>query len=386
MKGYINSVHNLPENGRLWFPWKGNKRKSADDFRMKLDSNNELQKALYKNSSQEVLDFVSDHLDLSKNFGKVIFTTAEKSYIDNVDFNDLRAIINFKPLNTIKYLNKHFASVNILLPDAGIYIGRVETYWERKINFYKRFGKIMGRMIWLVDFVINRILPKLRPFNKIYRFFSNDLVHPRSKAEILGRLVYNGFDIIEHSVIDNLMYFVVMKTKEPLNDSQPTYHALVKLPRVGKRGKIINVYKFRTMHPYSEYLQKYIINLNGYNEVGKPAYDFRVARWGKFMRKLWIDELPQLINVLKGEMSLVGARPLSLVRYNEFPKDIQQERMKHKPGCLPPYVALNMPGETLNIEAERIYFKEIAIKPYTTYFKYLFKSIYNIVFNKIRGS
>jgi len=72
---------------------------------------------------------------------------------------------------------------------------------------------------------------------------------------------------------------------------------------------MIGVYKFRTMHPYSEFLQDYMIRRNGYNKKGKPANDYRVTRWGSFMRKLWLDEVPQLINVFRGEMKLVGLRP-----------------------------------------------------------------------------
>ncbi len=385
MIGYIESVHNLPESRKLWFPWIGNKKKSADDFRMKLGSTNELQKAIFNESCQEVLEFVSDHLDLRKNFGSIIFSTNDKSYLDSVDFNRVQAIINFKLLNEIKYLNQHFASVNTLLPDGGIYIGRVETYAERKTSFFNRYGKHVGQVVWLMDFIVNRVLPKLRPFNKIYRFFSSDWVHPRSKAEILGRLVYNGFEIVEHTIINNLMYFVVIKTKEPSKDPAPTYHALVRLNRIGKDGKMIKIYKFRTMHPYSEYLQDYVIKLNGYNEGGKPANDFRMARWGKLLRKLWIDELPQLINVLKGEMNLVGVRPLSQSRFNEFPEDMQRERIKHKPGCIPPYVALLMPDQFQNVEAERIYFREMTIHPYITNIKYFFKSFLNIILFRIRG-
>ena len=71
--------------------------------------------------------------------------------------------------------------------------------------------------------------------------------------------------------------------------------------RVGKKGKIIGVYKFRTMHPYSEFIHDYIIKTNGYNAKGKIKDDFRTSRWGKIMRKYWIDEIPQLYNVLKGE-------------------------------------------------------------------------------------
>jgi hypothetical protein len=104
------------------------------------------------------------------------------------------------------------------------------------------------------------------------------------------------------------------------------------------------------------------------------------------MRKLWLDELPQMINVFRGEMKLVGLRPISLARYREFPEDMQIERIKHKPGCFPPYVALNMPDDKGNIEAERIYLRELAGHPYTTDLRYFWKAVYNIVTNKIRSS
>jgi hypothetical protein len=66
-------------------------------------------------------------------------------------------------------------------------IGRVEVC-RRKTSFFNRYGKHVGQVVWLMDFIVKRVLPKLRPFNKIYRFFSSDWEHPRSKAEILGRL------------------------------------------------------------------------------------------------------------------------------------------------------------------------------------------------------
>jgi lipopolysaccharide/colanic/teichoic acid biosynthesis glycosyltransferase len=101
---------------------------------------------------------------------------------------------------------------------------------------------------------------------------------------------------------------------------------------------------------------------------------------------LWIDEFPQLVNVLKGEMKLVGLRPLSLVRFNEFPEDLQIERLKYKPGCFPPYVALNMPDDKENIEAERIYISDLKKHPHTTDIRYFLKAVYNILANKIRSS
>jgi hypothetical protein len=385
MKSYMQYVHNMPGNSGFWSLWN-RKSKSEEAYKVRIGSKNDLQKAILKESDQKILDYVSTHLDLEKSYKNIIFSSREKSYVENVDFNNVKAIINFRLINEIKHVNHHFRSVNKLLPDKGIYIGRVETYWERKIRIFNKYGKKIGQIVWLADFCINRIIPKLRPLTGLYKFFNRNTIYPKSQAEILGRLVYCGFQILEFDVIDNLFYFVVRKKQEPRQDNDPTFHALVKLKRIGKNGKMINVYKLRTMHPYSEYLQDYVLKLYGYNEVGKPAYDFRVARWGRIFRKFWIDEIPQFINVLKGELKLVGVRPLSVVRFNEFPKDMQEERIKHKPGCFPPYVALCMPDEEGNIEAERIYLKDLAKHPYTTDIKYLMVSIYNILTNKIRSS
>jgi lipopolysaccharide/colanic/teichoic acid biosynthesis glycosyltransferase len=81
--------------------------------------------------------------------------------------------------------------------------------------------------------------------------------------------------------------------------------------REGKDGRIFKMYKFRTMRPDAEALQS---QLRSKNEQDGPAFkiedDPRVTRVGRFLRKSCIDELPQLINVLKGDMSLVGPRPL----------------------------------------------------------------------------
>ena len=80
--------------------------------------------------------------------------------------------------------------------------------------------------------------------------------------------------------------------------------------RVGKNGKPFRIYKFRTMVPKAEAMRQ---ELAEFNEMDGPVFklknDPRITRMGKFLRRSGIDELPQLINVLKGEMSLVGPRP-----------------------------------------------------------------------------
>ncbi|MCF6224519.1 MAG: sugar transferase [Flavobacteriaceae bacterium] len=159
------------------------------------------------------------------------------------------------------------------------------------------------------------------------------------------------------------------------------------MPRLGENGRIIKVYKLRTMHPYSEYLQDYVLKANGYAETGKPAEDFRIPTWGKFMRKCWLDELPQLINVLKGDMKLVGIRPVSERYFQDIPKEMQKLRLTQKPGCIPPYVALNRKGNVMSVlQAEKDYLEEKINNPYFTDAKYFFTAIFNIIFRHKRSA
>ncbi len=84
--------------------------------------------------------------------------------------------------------------------------------------------------------------------------------------------------------------------------------------RIGKYGKIIKIYKFRTMVPNSEELLDEILKDDNYRkeweEFHKIEDDPRITPLGKFLRKSSLDEIPQFLNVLKGDMSLIGPRPL----------------------------------------------------------------------------
>lgn len=86
--------------------------------------------------------------------------------------------------------------------------------------------------------------------------------------------------------------------------------AVFKQVRVGENGKLFNMYKFRTMVPDAENLRHLVetTDADG-NLLHKPPDDPRVTRFGRILRRTSLDELPQLWNILKGEMSLVGPRP-----------------------------------------------------------------------------
>ncbi len=102
--------------------------------------------------------------------------------------------------------------------------------------------------------------------------------------------------------------------------------------RIGHKGKKFKMYKFRSMVEDAELLKK---NLVEKNEMSGPMFkmkrDPRVTKIGKFIRKTSIDEIPQLLNVLKGEMSLVGPRPSLESEVNDFEKWMLK-RLDVKPG------------------------------------------------------
>lgn len=102
--------------------------------------------------------------------------------------------------------------------------------------------------------------------------------------------------------------------------------------RVGRDGKKFVFYKFRSMKPNAE---SELDGLLKYNEMEGPAFkikkDPRITRVGRFIRKTGLDELPQLINVLKGDMSIVGPRP-ALPREVDQYSEYQKQRLLVSPG------------------------------------------------------
>lgn len=105
-------------------------------------------------------------------------------------------------------------------------------------------------------------------------------------------------------------------------------------PRVGMNKRTFKVIKFRTMVVDAEKKLKELQHLNDREESAafKMKNDPRITPVGRILRKFSVDELPQLINVIKGDMSLVGPRPLTLSDFNAFKKDWQRRRFSVKPG------------------------------------------------------
>ena len=345
----------------------------------------DLKESIVNEVGEKAFNFFEKHI--KHNYSKTLFvSTTTRFNIDNQPDNKYHNIVNLKRINDIQRINKFFESINRKLPEGGLVFDFAETYMLRKKRILKKFPPGINWVYYTLDFLIKRVAPKLIITKWIYFFITSGNNRVISKAETLGRLYSCGFEIVDEELIDGYLYFVARKVKEPAYDYNPTYGPLIKLRRYGKGGKIIGVYKMRTMHPYSEYLQAYVFEQNKLADGGKFKDDFRITTLGKFMRKVWIDELPMFLNVFKGEMKLVGVRPISKHYYGLFSDELKEKRIKYKPGLIPPFYA-DLPKTLEEIEdSELRYLESYSKNPASTQIKYFNKSMYNIFIKKARSN
>jgi exopolysaccharide biosynthesis polyprenyl glycosylphosphotransferase len=179
-----------------------------------------------------------------------------------------------------------------------------------------------------------------------------DMEGRRAKAEEIEGVslmthyagVAEGWPVYVKRAIDLVVSFIVLLMLAPaltivtvfikLTSPGPVFFVQY---RMGLNKRRFKIYKFRTMVADAELKMREVEHLN---EVSGPVFkiknDPRITSLGRLLRKTSIDELPQLLNVLKGDMSLVGPRPLPVRDYEGFDKDWQRRRFSVRPGitCL----------------------------------------------------
>ena len=343
---------------------------------------NSVEKDIVANS--KLSNFINLYFNLSSR-RNYLTSTSDQINLEKLTFGKFSSILNLKKVNDIRYINKFFETVNTILPNSGLYLGKVVTYPNRRSAILKKYPPILNKVIYFFDYIFSRVLPKLPISKNLYFHLTKGKGRVISRAEMYGRLYSCGFEIIDEKTINHSLFFVAKKVKDPSYDQNPTYAPLISLSRIGKNGKIIKVHKIRTMHPYSEYLQEYVYNRNELQEGGKIKNDFRISPEGRIFRKFWIDEIPMLINILKGEMKLVGVRPLSKHYYSLYDEDLQQKRIKNKPGFIPPFY-VDLPKTMSEImESERKYLELYDQSPFITDVKYFFMAFKNVLFKGARS-
>jgi exopolysaccharide biosynthesis polyprenyl glycosylphosphotransferase len=215
---------------------------------------------------------------------------------------------------------------------SGVFVSAKHTQLER-VESVIQLCELEGVEAWLVaDFFATQIAHA--SFDEM---FGHPLLVFRSTPEaswqMLAKLLLDFFGALLMLVVAGIpMLIIALLIK--LTSPGP---AIFRQQRSGVNGAPFTIFKFRTMATNAEQFQH---ELAAMNEMSGPVFkvtnDPRVTPIGKFLRKFSLDELPQLFNVLRGEMSLVGPRPLPVDEVKRFSDLAHRRRLSVKPGltCL----------------------------------------------------
>jgi lipopolysaccharide/colanic/teichoic acid biosynthesis glycosyltransferase len=311
------------------------------------------------------------------------FPVIDNRIISSVFNNKIRAI-DIGVINHITDINQYLKNYYFKINDNQSIIGTAYTNEYYKNLYLTQF--LIGRFLYFISFVVHRILPRMGGvWKKIYFTLYKGKHQRLSKAEVIGRIIKNGFKVEEIEERDGIIHFYATKNKIHPDNRIVSEGLIFKMIRTGQNGKPITVYKFRTMHPYSEYVQDYIKETNGLESSGKYKNDFRVTSWGRVLRKCWIDELPMIFNLLKGDIKLIGVRPISFSYLKLYPLEFSNFRNNFKPGLLPPFYADIPKNFEEIVSSEKEYLKKYQQDPFLTDLIYTGKILFNIFIKKSRS-
>ena len=290
-------------------------------------------------------------------------------------------------LNHIPHLNDFLDERNLEM-EVGDQMECVAFTNRQEFEAIERKYPILIRdVIVILVYIWHEMLPKMDLTRKFYFFLTGERHRTYSYTEILGRICRAGFKIVHEENQNGALHVIAEKRSEPLDHNDTCESPILKMKRVGKDGRWIEVYKFRTMHSYSQYLQDYVYEKNKLDQSGKLANDFRVNVWGRILRPIWMDELPMLWNVVQGDMKWVGVRPLTEHFFSLYTPEMQRLRTKVRPGMLPPfYYERHTPKGLDEIQAsERRYIESYLVHPFVTDWRYFWGTVYNILIKMKRS-
>lgn len=152
---------------------------------------------------------------------------------------------------------------------------------------------------------------------------------------------------------------------------------------LGKDGKPIRIYKLRTMVKNADQMDDVIVQ---YDSYGNPVKDPRITPLGRFLRKVWIDELPQLFSIIKGDIKIVGIRPMRECDWRRYPTDLKEKALQYKPGLMGvQYATLRKEDFQEHIRFFHDYLDRKARRPFLTDLYFFFRILYYIFFKGVRS-
>lgn len=300
---------------------------------------------------------------------------------------DPKLLFMTRPLHTVERLDELLFAANHGLQTGSYLCCHSMTAALKRQLLADRYPWGIRHVAIGWNYVWHRMCPKLRLTHNLYFGVTGGKNRTMSRVEIIGRLYRAGFEVVDEQFREGEFFVTGRKISDPVDDTEPTGSPIIHLRRVGKGGKEIVVHKFRTMYTYSEYVQPYIYHYQSLERGGKFKDDYRVNAWGRLLRRVWLDELPMVWNLVRGDLKLVGVRPLSHQYFSLYSPEMQALRTRTKPGLLPPFYYDQHTPETLDeVQAsERRYLEAYLKKPFATDWRYFWGIVGNILFRRKRS-
>ena len=337
-----------------------------------------------KMSYKQILKWLSEQGQNEK-LAVIPFTTHTPEALNyRLEERHPQLLFLMRPLHTIYKLDAFLEAANRNLPvGATVWCHSMTSVLRRQLTKSK-YPWGLSHLVILFNYLWHRVCPKLNLTRKFYYNITKGKSRSMSRVEVLGRLYRAGFEVVDEQFRNGEFVVVASKVKEPIGDIPPNGSPIIHLRRIGLDGREIVVHKFRTMFVYSEYMQSYVYHYQNLERGGKFKDDYRVTPMGRFLRRTWLDELPMVWNMLRGDLKLVGVRPLSRQYFELYTPEMQALRTRSKPGLLPPFYYDEHTPETIDdVQAsERRYLEAYLEHPFKTDWRYFWGIVGNILFHK----
>jgi lipopolysaccharide/colanic/teichoic acid biosynthesis glycosyltransferase len=306
-------------------------------------------------------------------------------------------LVQMKSVNGVRRLNLFMAGVSRRVLMGGYFVFRYRPL-DAELEAL-RAGR-RGIRLWAAygwHFLRHRALPKIPILEQLYfsrpfSFFDDWLYRRRSgnrrvisRAEMWGRVYYWGFDVVEEARLGTECWVLTRRVNSPHVGRDPSFYLIARLTKVGLDGRPMYLHKIRTMYPFSEFVQERVYRDHGLNEAGKFKNDFRLTDYGRFLRRYWLDEIPQLFDWLRGEIKLVGMRATSPHFLSLYPRELYELYAQTKPGLIPPIFDASTAGFDDIVRIEYQYLKDYQRRPVAADLRCLLKTLHDIVIRGVRS-
>lgn len=300
--------------------------------------------------------------------------------------NDAGVVLFESRVNDVRDVDAWLYAGACLVPYGGYAICRYVPMSAVTEHLHRRWGHgVAFKVRFLVHFLLHRAWPKIPRLNAVYFALTGARGRVFSKVEVWGRLAYAGLHVLTEIPVGDEVWIVARRVSPRPPKKRPSYYPVVPLEKVGLDGGVIYLHKIRSMYPYSEFLQKRMFEDHGLSSTGKFANDFRLTEYGPFIRKYWLDELPQWLDWLRGDVKLVGMRATSRHYLSLYPQELIDLYLRTKPGLIPPIFDEATPGFEGIVATELAYLRQYQQAPARTDVRYFFKTFADIFLRGVRS-